>query len=172
MPDVLCTVEGCTNAPRNWGASLCSKHYHRQYRHGDVTITAQASGVSVRKPRRYRTVSMRNHPLAMANGRVYLHRMILFDALDGKNPHCYWCGAQLDWSKRRGDPACVNVDHLDGDTGNNERSNLEPSCGRCNSTRGVQERSRALRAAGLWSGYDTVATLRSGGRAAAVEVAR
>lgn len=106
----------------------------------------------------------------MANGRAYEHRVVLYDAI-GPGPHeCHWCGTRIDWLVK-GDPANLLPDHLNGDGSDNRIDNLVPSCMPCNSARGSQARSDALRDAGWWSNNDTVAQLRSGGRRTRIEAA-
>ena len=75
----------------------------------------------------------RDHPLAMANGDVLEHRLVLFSQI-GAGPHlCYWgCGRSLEWGGIRG----IIADHLDGDRLNNDPANLVPSCNPCNAHRG------------------------------------
>ena len=130
-------------------------HYHRLYRHGDVNKVARGR----REVERYAHKQNPSHPLAMANGFVYVHRATLFDAI-GEGPQaCHWCERELQWSLPKGDPAALQVDHLDGNRRNNELSNLVPSCRRCNVGRGQAERYRRMVADGYWSGHDTVAAL-------------
>lgn len=153
-----CSVEGCTNLTRSGSAALCPKHYHRQYRHGDIAKTAAKTDVSVSKGRRYRTRYAPNHPTANCRGRAYEHRMVLHDQIGPGAHPCHWCGTEVQW-KPTADEAPLHVDHLDGDGANNDPTNLVASCRRCNSARASQARERALREAGWWSGNDTVARL-------------
>ena len=138
-------------------------HYHRLYRHGSVERAAQMAGISVAQERRYRTIAAKGHPLAGRNGRAYEHRVVLH-AVIGSGPHtCHWCCRVIDWLPK-GDPRCLVVDHLNGIEDDNRPTNLVPSCAGCNTTRGSQARSAALREAGWWSQNDTIANLTSGGR--------
>lgn len=164
MEQPTCTVEGCEKPSRNKGkASMCKMHYHRWYRHGSVARVDRSSGITVSLGRRYRMRYAAGHPLADKYGRVYEHRMVLFDEI-GPGPHrCHWCEAQLDWLPK-GDPHCLMVDHLNADGGDNRPENLVPSCVACNTARGSQARADALREAGWWSNHDTIASLRAGGR--------
>lgn len=72
------------------------------------------------------------HPLAI-NTAVSEHRAVLFDKI-GPGPHlCHWsCGKLLEWGGKEG----ICVDHLDGDTTNNDPENLVCSCIACNFRRG------------------------------------
>lgn len=145
-------------------------HYHRWYRHGDVNKVAHKSGITASLGRRYTSTYAPDHPLASAHGKVYTHRLVLFDAI-GPGPHaCHWCETEVDWLPK-GDPRSLQPDHLNGDGSDNRIANLVPSCPSCNTTRGSQARSDALRAAGFWSGNDTVANCKSQGRAPRVEPA-
>jgi hypothetical protein len=139
-------------------------HYHRQYRHGDVNAVAHKSGVTASMGRRYRTRYAPTHPLASKHGIVYEHRQVLYDAIGGGVHHCFWCGTDVEWAPK-GDPKELQPDHLNGDGADNRIENLVPSCRRCNTTRGIQARHDALREAGFWSVNDTIAELKSGGRA-------
>jgi hypothetical protein len=161
MPEFTCVLEGCEKPSRNPKSSaLCKMHYHRQYRHGSTEMQANQSGISVSLGRRYRRVSAVGHPMVDASGSGYEHRIVLYDEI-GPGPHaCFWCGTEVDWLPK-GDPQCLQVDHLNDDGADNRPENLAPSCGRCNSTRALQARSAALRDAGWWSQHDTVARLKN-----------
>lgn len=143
-------------------------HYHRMYRHGSLERTA--ADVYVGRPRRYRTVAAKGHPLAGVNGRAYEHRVVLYDAI-GPGPHpCYWCGDLVDWAPK-GTPGELQPDHLNDDGGDNRLENLAPSCRRCNTTRAIQRRSDILRERGWWSVNDTIAELKGMHRADRIEAA-
>jgi hypothetical protein len=142
---------------RRW-CPRTSMHYHRWYRHGSVEAQANRSGVTVSNGRRYVSTYRPGHPLAGKGGKVYVHRATLFDTI-GPGPHpCHWCGTELDWLPK-GDPAAINVDHLNAIGDDNRPDNLVPSCMSCNTTRGAQARHDALVAAGYWSVNDTIASL-------------
>ena len=167
MSKGTCILDGCDKTARSAAPSLCPMHYHRQYRHGDVNALANTSGVTVSKGRRYRTARAPGHPLAGKSGVVYVHRMVLFDSIGPGVHACHWCNTAVEWAPK-GHPRELQPDHLNGDGADNGIDNLVPSCRRCNTARAQQARSDALRAAGFWSGSDTIAGLRSGGRAARV----
>jgi hypothetical protein len=135
---------------------MCWMHYMREYRHGDVDLTA--TGEHLAAPRRYRSRYLPMHPLAMANGKVYVHRLVLFESIGPGIHPCHWCQRPVDWLATKGDPAMLVVDHLNGATDDNEPSNLVASCHGCNTCRGAQRKSDELRASrGLWSNRDTIA---------------
>lgn len=169
MTHRTCTITGCEKPVRSAGAEWCGMHYHRWYRHGSTDKVAHNSDVTASLGRRYTRTYAPAHPLANKNGSVYTHRMVLFDAI-GPGPHaCHWCDSEVDWLPK-GDPRELQPDHLNNDGADNDLSNLVPACRGCNSKRGLQRRSDALRAAGWWSNNDTVAALK-GGRHPRVEPA-
>jgi hypothetical protein len=139
-----CTVSGCDKPARSKSAELCPMHYHRQYRHGDVTKVATESGITGSLGRQYRTTQRPDHPLAPPCGRVYVHRIVLYDKL-GPGPHpCHWCGTDVDWLDKS-NPRALYPDHLNHDGSDNRPENLVAACQPCNTTRG------------WWSNNDTVA---------------
>jgi len=170
MTATTCPVTDCTKPSRGGAGSLCPMHYHRQYRHGSTGISARnAHTPSVSHGRDYRTVMAHDHPLAPPSGRMYVHRVVLYDAIGPGTHACHWCQRPITWNADEKRNALV-PDHLNGIGSDNRRSNLVPSCLRCNSVRAQQARSRALRAAGWWSRNDTIAQLRGRRRATPIEV--
>jgi hypothetical protein len=134
-------------------------HYHRLYRHGRLDLTATKTDISVSHGRRYRSIYAPGHPLASKSGKVYAHRFVLYGEI-GPGPHaCHWCSTQVDWVPR-GEPDCLQVDHLNNIGDDNRPDNLVPSCGPCNTARGASRRRQALLAAGWWSEHDTIARLK------------
>jgi hypothetical protein len=169
MTQPTCTLDGCEKPSRNkGGGAMCKMHYHRQYRHGDTTKVASETTVTASLGRRYKRTTKAGHPLADKYGRLYLHRLVLFDAI-GFGPHlCHWCDTEIDWLPK-GDPRELQSDHLNSDGADNRLVNLVPSCRSCNTTRGSQARAQALRDAGWWSEHDTIARLAANGRTVPVE---
>lgn len=96
---------------------------------------------------KYKRQSAPDHPLAMANGQVAIHRQTLFDHLHPHHPDpyqtynkCHWCNWPQYWrtfetTKGQASTSCINVDHLDGNRTNNTIDNLVPSCSWCNTNR-------------------------------------
>lgn len=162
MPNRTCSVPGCDKPSRSLNQPLCPMHYHRLYRHGSIDRTAHHGVVTASGGRRYRRRYMPGHPLAGSDGKVYVHRMVLFDSIGPGLHACHWCQRPVFWTLPKGKPNQLQVDHLNGMGDDNDPSNLVPSCPRCNTTRASQARADALRAAGWWSRHDTVAV--SGGR--------
>lgn len=114
-------------------------HYERFKRHGDVgppgRVIAEAGTGSV-MANGYRVLNRPDHPLAGAQGKVYEHRFVLFDAIGAGEHPCHWCGVTLRWDHGWPEHAdALTVDHLDEDTLNNEPENLVPSCNECNTQR-------------------------------------
>lgn len=95
----------------------------------------------------YKRKRLPNHPLAISNGEVAIHRQTLWDHLHPDQPdpyqtydHCHWCTWPQYWrtfeaAKGQASNSCINVDHLDGNRTNNTIANLVPSCSWCNTNR-------------------------------------
>ena len=154
-----CTVGDCGNEARSVGAIYCKMHYHRWYRHGSPVKVSWGAGITASKGRRYRALTLHGHPLAKANGRVYEHRAVLYDALNGRDAGCHYCGVPLKWASTRGDADVLQVDHLNDDGGDNRPENLVPACVSCNIRKAQNNRRRALLEEGYWAVNDTVAAL-------------
>ena len=129
----LCSVEGCERPHK--GRGLCNMHYQRFRTHGD----AGPSGRLIAPPgdtwfvRGYKSVSRPDHPLATKTGHVYLHRVLMYDAIGPGEHPCWACGRLVSWDlSYPGDELALVVDHVDRDPSNNDVTNLRPSCQRCN----------------------------------------
>ena len=85
---------------------------------------------------RYLRIIDRGHVLAHSDGRVYMHRAVLYDKIGLGEHVCHWCGKQVVWNGK-GIQNLV-VDHLDFDKWNNKPENLVPSCRICNSERAIR----------------------------------
>lgn len=71
------------------------------------------------------------HELATADGRIYVHRLVMFNAI-GYGPHqCEHCGRAVNWKASTFDHELV-VDHRNGKRHDNRRANLIVSCQPCN----------------------------------------
>jgi len=115
-----CRLEDCQK-PRYQRSTLCSTHLMRLHRYGDFES----------RDRRGRIYLDSAGYVVQYGQRV--HRAVLRAAIGGGEHPCHWCGMTVSWDKAY--PLHLDglvVDHLDGDKGNNDPSNLVPSCNRCN----------------------------------------
>jgi hypothetical protein len=71
----------------------------------------------------------------MPSGKAYLSRVVLYEKVGDGPVRCHWCRRSLRWLPK-GQQRGIEADHLDGDTTNDDPSNLVASCARCNSNRG------------------------------------
>ena len=124
----ICDVPGCERKHRGHG--YCQLHLNRWRRGIPLDLPPKEP-----RRKRYRYVKRPDHPLAMKNGAVLVHRMVLFDTTGGARMPCFWCGRPVEWFRGRFDPSAVHVDHLDHDPHNNDPTNLLPSCNSCNAGR-------------------------------------
>lgn len=85
------------------------------------------------KPRA--TLYVPGHPLAGVNGHVRRARFVLWSKLDGQDAPCHWCGIALRWEANSNEVDQLCADHVDGDTLNDDATNLVPSCRGCNANR-------------------------------------
>lgn len=128
IPASQCGIEGCERPRKRQG--FCLFHFRRVQRGHPMNGPLRA-----RAKHRYVIVTNRNHPLAMVNGRVAVHRMVLYDAVRGGRLPCFWCGSPLSWNVDRFAEDALYVDHLDHDRQHNEETNLVPACNSCNAGR-------------------------------------
>lgn len=84
----------------------------------------------------YVRTTRRGHPVADSNGKVYVHRQVLYDTI-GDGPHvCHWCKwDDLNWGLDRRDPAYLVPDHLNSRRDDNRPDNLVPTHSWCNNNR-------------------------------------
>ncbi len=121
-PPPPCAIVGCTRPLKGHG--LCMLHLGRRRRGLPSDYTPPPL------PRkRYRARVLRGHPLADARGRVYAHRVALYDSIPVDPIPCFWCGAPLTWG------VDLFVDHLNHDRHDNAPTNLVPACNGCNAGR-------------------------------------
>lgn len=102
-PGSRCRVKGCTKAVAAHG--VCGTHYARLRRWGDPEARYQPTGHTNR--RGYRLAYAPDHPMAMRNGHVLEHRLVMAEAL----------GRVL--------LPTETVHHKNGDKLNNRLTNLE-----------------------------------------------
>lgn len=172
MTKPTCTLPECDKPSRSNVPNLCPMHYHRAYRHGDVHKVAHKSGVTASHGRQYKRKTAKGHPAADANGIGYVHRIVLWDAIGPGEHPCYHCKRVVSWDNGKGHPDVLQVDHLNNHGDDNRPENLVPSCIECNTARGAQRRSDALREAGFWSVNDTIAATASQTRRPRIEPRR
>lgn len=65
------------------------------------------------------------HPLAMKNGYVYEHRIVVYDKYGADLPKCEFCDNELTWEN-------CHIDHINNDITDNQLQNLRPICRACN----------------------------------------
>lgn len=135
---VSCTIAGCDDP--DYARGLCIMHYSRLRRTGEAGTAERIRGRhgegSV-TDLGYRVHSRPSHPLARAQGKVFEHRVVLFERIGPGSHLCHWCGRRLDWEPTDESSALLVADHLDGDGLNNQPTNLVPSCIPCNATREI-----------------------------------
>lgn len=82
----------------------------------------------------------RSHVLASPDGRVSVHRVVLYEKIGPGTHPCHWCQRPVTWVTRRrtdgGRESDLMADHLNGDCRNNNPDNLVPACSFCNVLRG------------------------------------
>ena len=134
---VMCSVPECVKPARSGVNRYCEMHYYRVRRHGRVGTVRIARGWT--DTRGYRWVNRPAHFLADAEGRVYEHRIVLFEKIGPGAHPCHWCGHSVTWDLSYyyggGSDALVS-DHVDGNKMNNAPTNLVPACNPCNASRG------------------------------------
>jgi hypothetical protein len=133
---MICTVEGCEKpAKRSNGKyfdRFCSMHRARVTRHGDPSVRLRTLQPFMHS-NGYMQQRNPDHPLAMANGCVYVHRAVLYAAIGDSTHRCHWCEIEVRWCGET--PHELVPDHLDDDRTNNNPANLVPSCRQCNTRR-------------------------------------
>lgn len=77
------------------------------------------------------------HPLSTHTGRIRKSRLVLYEKIKHGKHKCYWCNNDIFWftGKQNNKPDAICVDHLDGDSLNDNEQNLVPSCRQCNANR-------------------------------------
>ena len=84
---------------------------------------------------RYLWTRAPKHPLSVGDhGSIAVHRKVAH-ATWGEGPfECHWCHIDIAWKASAGFQKLV-VDHLDGNSLNNDPDNLKPACRHCNISR-------------------------------------
>lgn len=103
-----------------------------------LPIPIPANSRIVRNGKYLRIVNCFDHPLSGLYGNLPYHRYVLHEKLGRPtSSNCHWCDFPLPWKSMLASyySHSVNSDHVDGDTSNNDPSNLVPSCWWCNANR-------------------------------------
>lgn len=129
----FCSVIGCDK--KHEAKGFCQKHFNR-FRKNQSLIDP----VKTLNFKRYKQIRKPDHPLSCKTGAVYVHRMILYNNVQGCRLPCFWCGKPLDWFGIENEKLCV--DHRDFDKHNNSVENLLPSCNSCNAGRVIGSKNR------------------------------
>jgi hypothetical protein len=122
-----CSTPGCEGRATRIAAGQCEACYCRVRRTGTVDKTQPTYRYLTTAG--YVVVVRPDHPLADAEGRVFEHRLVAFEAHTGPIS-CFWCERGLEWSG-------VCVDHLNETKNDNRLENLAISCNDCNRARGA-----------------------------------
>lgn len=130
-----CIVDGCELRA---SGRMCATHYQRLRKYGSTDPRPPAHAPWI-QPNGYQMFVRPGHVLARHDGRVYVHRFVLFEAI-GYGPHpCCWCRIPLTWGLD------LFADHVDHDRSNNASSNIVASCRTCNNKRaGARRRAMAI----------------------------
>lgn len=130
-----CVVDGCDRESDGGACGLHAERLRKNGSYGPPHALRARNGAGCVMQSGYVILTGVKHPLAGSQGKVLVHRVVLYDAI-GPGPHpCHWCGKPVDWTKGVTRDS-LTVDHLDDDRSNNARENLVPSCNECNTTRG------------------------------------
>lgn len=121
-----CKVEGCDRESDYIAQQVCQKHYFRMMRYGTYETTKVGKRQErTKNSKGYLMIHRPDHPLSMANGFVYEHRMVVYEKYGEILPACELCLKQVDWKT-------AHIDHKDDSVDNNQPSNLRVLCRACN----------------------------------------
>ena len=135
-PVGACRIDGCEKPHKGHG--LCGMHYQRFKKYGDPGPAERllAPTGSSWMVGRYLAMTSASHPLANRAGTVYVHRVVLYEAIGPGEHPCWNCARLVSWDLTAPfDELGLTVDHIDCVTTNNAPENLRPSCQSCNSSR-------------------------------------
>lgn len=131
-------VEGCQRR-RAKRSRACSMHAERRRLHGvygPAEPMRADNGAGSTTSAGYRILTGSAHPLAAAQGKVLVHRRVLYVKIGPGAHPCHWCGTVVVWRVGRIKADSLIADHLDEDRTNNAPENLVASCNPCNANRG------------------------------------
>lgn len=131
-----CVIENCRRTVRYKDRGICQMHYFRFMRNGsyDLKTERRPSPKRPRKdryvdPKGYVVVWAEGHPLANKRGLVRENRRVYHDEVDSSPTSCLLCSEPINWKT-------LHIDHIDNNTGNNDKHNLRALCRSCNVFRG------------------------------------
>lgn len=135
-----CEAPDCNADPARSGGRYCTTHRARLTRLGTFVLPVRDR---YRHSSGYWHIKRPEHPLAHSSGWLREHRAVLFDAIGPGEHPCHWCHTTVSWDKSypRSMVGLV-VDHVDENPGNNDPSNLVPSCAPCNLARSSRWKKR------------------------------
>lgn len=122
-----CKIDGCDREAAYKAQCVCQKHYFRYMRNGHYGKN-RARKHRTQNAKGYQMIFNPEHVLAMGNGYVYEHRMMVYEKYGDELPNCCLCDRVVSWS-------IVHIDHIDRDITNNDVNNLRPLCRYCNTHR-------------------------------------
>lgn len=123
---MLCKIPECGRDAKYKSQQVCQKHYFRFMRTGSYQ---KKRGYRTQNSKGYQMLWEPDHPLAMKNGYVYEHRLVMWSLLGDDVGSCQMCDKPIDWSS-------LHIDHIDEDVTNNSKGNLRALCRPCNTRRG------------------------------------
>lgn len=147
-----CKKPGCTNG-RYARQAICSDHkneYQRNWRaehpgsvrQHNLTSFSNREGTTYLHSSGYVKYVGFDHPACNASGLTNIHRLILWDKVDGKSVPCAECGEMLRWDVVSTDLNFVVGDHVDENKLNNDPSNIEPVHAACNVKRAFKNAAK------------------------------
>jgi 5-methylcytosine-specific restriction endonuclease McrA len=80
----------------------------------------------------YEVIYQPDHPISPIGGKVFRHRVIVYDLIGPGWHSCTHCGVDVTWDAHCPEPQALVVDHMDWNRSNNGLSNLVISCQPCN----------------------------------------
>lgn len=123
-----CKNPECDRPFSRISSGLCEKCYYRLRRRG--TVKERNCKYRYKTGAGYIEILKPDHPLSNNHGRVFEHRLIMFEKLGGDDQCCEWCGKRLSWTE-------IIIDHLNEIKDDNRIENLVVSCNNCNRARGA-----------------------------------